>query len=142
MRFAVCLFALLFLFAPAKIRAAEPEKPKLLVLIVFDQMRGDYLDKWKELFGDDGFRRLQKEGAWFTNCHYPYATTTTGAGHASMLTGTTPDQHGIAQNEWYERKTGKIVNCSESPRYQRVPPLPRVLPKEEPIDDPKSDESK
>jgi predicted AlkP superfamily pyrophosphatase or phosphodiesterase len=137
MRIALCLLAPFLFLSPATIRAAEPEKPKLLVLIVFDQMRGDYLDKWKELFGNDGFRRLQKDGAWFTNCHYPYATTTTGPGHASILTGTTPDQHGIAQNEWYDRKTAKIINCSESPRYQRVPPLPKAAPKDELIEEPK-----
>lgn len=141
MRFAVCLFALLFLIAPARIRAAEPEKPKLLVLLVFDQLRGDYLDKWKDLFGNDGFRRVQKDGTWFTNCHYPYATTTTGPGHASMLTGTTPDRHGIAQNEWYDRKTAKIINCSESSRYQRVPPLPKVAPKDEPLEEPKKSDT-
>src|SRR2546423_506324 len=57
--------------------AADPdEKPrvKLVVLVVFDQMRGDYLEKWKPLFGPGGFARLQADGAWFTNCHYPYAT--------------------------------------------------------------------
>src|SRR5262249_57228285 len=78
--------------------AAQPEKPRLVVLVVFDQMRGDYLEKWKPLFGTDGFVRLQTEGAWFTNCHYPYAATQTGPGHTSMLTGCGPDVHGIIAN--------------------------------------------
>ena len=90
--------------------AAEGEKPRLLVLIVFDQMRGDYLQRWQPLFGDRGFALLQKEGAWFTNCHYPHGVTTTGPGHASLLTGCTPDRHGIVNNEWYDVESGPIVN--------------------------------
>ena len=140
MRLAVCLFAFILSSLSSRTQAAEPEKPRLLVLIVFDQMRGDYLEKWKDLFGEDGFNRLRRDGAFFSNCHYPYATTTTGPGHASILTGATPDTHGIAQNEWYDRKTAKIINCSESARYQRVPPLPKALVKDEPIEQPKKDE--
>lgn len=132
---ALSLFSALFLSNSS--RAAEPERPRLLVLVVFDQMRGDYLQKWHNLFGANGFARLQREGADFINCHYPYATTTTGPGHASILTGTTPDRHGIAQNEWYDRKLAKIINCSESARYQRVPALPKTLPKDELLEQPR-----
>jgi Type I phosphodiesterase / nucleotide pyrophosphatase len=122
--------------------AAEPEKPRLVVLVVFDQLRGDYLEKWRPLFGTDGFVRLQTEGAWFTNCHYPYATTQTGPGHTSMLTGCGPDVHGIIGNTWYDRRSGAVVNCSESDRYERVPPLPKDLPKDELRDDVKAAEEK
>ena len=66
-----------------------------VVLVVFDQLRGDYLTRWEPLFGDGGFRRLQKEGAWYQNCHYSYAATLTGAGHATLLTGCNPAKHGI-----------------------------------------------
>ena len=84
--------------------ADEPApRPKLVVLVVFDQMRGDYLKKWQPLFVDGGFKRLQSEGAWFTNCHYPYAYTLTAAGHTSVVTGTTPSVHGIIANDWYDR---------------------------------------
>src|SRR5579871_3042094 len=83
-------------------RAATADQPKLIVLVVFDQMRGDYLQRWQELFGDDGFRRLQREGTWFTNCHYPYAHTVTAARHASILTGCSPNKHGIVGNEWFD----------------------------------------
>ena len=61
-----------------------PAPPRLAVLVVFDQMRADYLVRWQDLFGDDGFRRLAREGAWFQNCHYPYANTVTAAGHSSQ----------------------------------------------------------
>src|SRR5262245_57662149 len=97
------------------------ETPRLAVLLVFDQMRGDYLTRWQELFGDAGFRRLQREGVWFPNCHYPYAFTVTGAGHASLLTGCTPAVHGIVGNDWYDRDAGQTVNCVGSSRYEQVP---------------------
>lgn len=97
-----------------------PPRVKLAVLVVFDQLRGDFLQKWKPLFGKDGFARLQNDGAWFTACHYPYGTTTTGPGHASMLTGTCPDRHGIVNNGWYEQ--GLSVYCAGSKRYEIVPP--------------------
>jgi predicted AlkP superfamily pyrophosphatase or phosphodiesterase len=108
--------------------ATEPGQPrvKLAVLVVFDQMRGDFLENWRGLFGPDGFARLQTEGAWFTHCNYPYATTTTGPGHASMLSGTSADRHGIINNNWFEG--GGVVYCAGSTRYELVPPPPRVAP--------------
>jgi predicted AlkP superfamily pyrophosphatase or phosphodiesterase len=90
-------------------------KPKLVVLVVFDQMRGDYIKKWQPLFGEGGFKRLQKDGAWFTDCHYPYAYTLTAAGHTSLVTGTVPSKHGIPANEWYDRATGETVTSVTPP---------------------------
>jgi hypothetical protein len=91
--------------------ANSPPRPRLAVLVYFDQMRGDYLTRWQELFADGGFRRLQQEGAWFQNCHYPYGYTVTGAGHASVATGCSPAKHGIVGNDWFERSSGSSVNC-------------------------------
>jgi predicted AlkP superfamily pyrophosphatase or phosphodiesterase len=107
--------------------AADPNaKPsvRLAVLVLFDQMRGDYLMRWDDLFGDGGFHRLEKEGVWFQNCHYPYSFTITGPGHASVHTGTSAYKHGIIGNDWYDRAAGTSVYCVGSTRYQRVPPLP------------------
>jgi hypothetical protein len=104
---------------------SEPaqSRPRLAVLVVFDQMRADYLTRWEKLFQDGGFRRLQKAGAWFQNCNYPYAVTVTAAGHASIVTGCSPDTHGIVGNEWYDPAEGREVSCIGSDRYERVPPL-------------------
>ena len=111
--------------------AAPPpaKKPavRLAVLVVFDQMRGDYLSRWKDLYSADGFRRLLDEGTWFQNCHYPYAHTVTGAGHASLATGCSPRTHGIISNGWYDRKEGEEVYCAASSRYQLVPAV-KALP--------------
>ncbi len=97
-------------------------KPKLGILLVFDQLRGDYISRWKDHFVKDGFLKLTSEGSWFENCHYPYAGTLTGAGHATLTTGATPSVHGIVGNEWYDRKEGKSSYCAASSRWTAVPP--------------------
>jgi Type I phosphodiesterase / nucleotide pyrophosphatase len=107
--------------------ALHAEPPKLAVLVVFDQMRGDYLERWRDLFAAGGFRRLQTDGAWFSNCHYPYAMTATGPGHASILSGCSGDRHGIVANNWYDRQAAEAVYCASSPRYERIPPLAKVV---------------
>jgi predicted AlkP superfamily pyrophosphatase or phosphodiesterase len=95
--------------------------PRLAVLLVFDQLRADYLTRWNSLFEEGGFHRLEREGVWFQNCHYPYAVTVTGPGHASLATGCSPDRHGIVSNQWYDRKTGKTVYCAADTRQSPIP---------------------
>ncbi|MDY3561633.1 alkaline phosphatase family protein [Gemmata sp. JC673] len=104
---------------------AAAESPKLVVLFVFDQMRGDYLERWAPLFGPDGFERIKKDGVWFSECHIPYACTSTAPGHASLSTGAAPRDHGIIENEWFDREKGVKVYCCEpvGRAYELVPPL-------------------
>jgi Type I phosphodiesterase / nucleotide pyrophosphatase len=83
--------------------------PRLVVVVVIDQFRSDYLDRFSSEFGDGGFRRLEREGASFRQCFYSYAITETGPGHATIATGTTPDRHGIGANEWFDRLQSKLV---------------------------------
>jgi hypothetical protein len=122
----LCLIVLTWLSLPTAARSAAPAeaKPKLIVMVVFDQLRGDYLERFGPYFGKEGFYRLTHDGAWFTNCHYPYAVTKTGAGHASLATGASPDRHGIISNDWYDRQTQDTANCVGSERYEQVPPRP------------------
>lgn len=98
-----------------------PGKPRLAVLLIFDQFRGDYPTRWRELYGKDGINRLLNEGCWFSNCHYPYANTVTGAGHATLGTGCAPEKHGIVQNDWWDRAAGASVNCAAVDKYSQVP---------------------
>lgn len=89
----------------------KSEQPKLVVGIVVDQMCYEYLYRYQERFGENGFRKIMKNG---TNCRttlYNYVPTYTGPGHASIYTGTTPANHGIVGNEWYDRNSGKVLNC-------------------------------
>jgi predicted AlkP superfamily pyrophosphatase or phosphodiesterase len=87
------------------------QKPKLVVGIVVDQMRQEYLYRFESKFGEQGFKRLMNEGFMLKNAHYNYVPTFTGPGHASIYTGTTPAIHGIISNDWYDRNLKKEVNC-------------------------------
>ncbi len=86
-------------------------QPKLVVGIVVDQMCYEYLYRYQERFGENGFKKIMHNG---TNCRttlYNYVPTFTGPGHASIYTGTTPANHGIVGNEWFDRNSGKVLNC-------------------------------
>lgn len=88
-------------------------KPKLVVGIVVDQMRYDYIYRYWDKFGNDGFKRLVNDGFFCKNTNYNYVPTYTGPGHASIYTGTTPAVHGIIANEWFDKVTGKELYCAE-----------------------------
>ncbi|PIQ22041.1 MAG: alkaline phosphatase family protein [Cytophagales bacterium CG18_big_fil_WC_8_21_14_2_50_42_9] len=96
------------------------ERPKLVVGIVVDQMRYDYLYRYWDKYGNDGFKRLIQDGFSYENAHYNYVPTYTGPGHASIYTGTTPAIHGIIGNNWYDRATGKDVYCTDDKTVQSV----------------------
>jgi predicted AlkP superfamily pyrophosphatase or phosphodiesterase len=91
---------------------AQSEKaPKLVVGIVVDQMCYDYLYRFDQKFSKTGFKKLMQKGTNCRNTRYNYVPTFTGPGHASIYTGTTPSNHGIVANDWYDRATGAIFNC-------------------------------
>ena len=92
-----------------------PERPKLVVLLVVDQMRGDYVDKFRGQW-NGGLKRLVQEGAWFRDAAYPYAATETCVGHATISTGAFPSTHGMVANGWWERETQKMVTCTADPK--------------------------
>lgn len=93
--------------------------PKLIVLLVVDQMRADYVNRFRGEWSS-GLRRLLTRGAWFSNAAYPYMATFTCPGHATISTGAFPHRHGITQNTWFDRQAGKIVRCSEDDRPKSV----------------------
>lgn len=100
-------------------KTAARVRPKLVVLIVVDQLRADYLVRYGETFRD-GFSRLMKQGAWFTNAAYPYAKTVTCAGHSTISTGDFPSTHGMINNAWLDRAAGKMVTCTGDPKTTLV----------------------
>ena len=106
---------------PAAVPQAPPSAPpKLAVILVVDQMRADYVDRFKGGW-TGGLKRMVDEGAWFTNTAYPYLTTVTCAGHATISTGSFPRTHGIFQNAWWDRDAQKQMFCNEDPRVTDVP---------------------
>jgi len=95
-------------------KAAEyPRRPKLVLILVVDQLRYDYLVRFRQQFVEGGFNLLLRGGASFADCRYAYATTSTGPGHATLSTGTYPNIHGIIGNEWYDPSLRRTVNCVE-----------------------------
>ncbi len=93
--------------------------PKLVVLLVVDQMRTDYITRYGATW-TRGLHRLTTQGAWFTEAAYPYLKTVTCAGHATISTGTYPSTHGMILNAWYDRKSGKMMNCTDDGRVNLV----------------------
>lgn len=92
----------------------EPQdRPKLVVGIVVDQMRYEYLTQYWEYFGDDGFKRLVNEGYSFANNHFNYFPTYTGPGHAAVYSGATPSVNGIVGNSWFDRDLGRDMYVVE-----------------------------
>ena len=88
------------------------ERPKLVVGIVVDQMRWDFLYKYQAKYGNGGFKRLLNEGYSFNNVMIDYIPTVTALGHTSIYTGSVPSIHGIAGNDWTDKETGKNVYCT------------------------------
>jgi predicted AlkP superfamily pyrophosphatase or phosphodiesterase len=99
---------------------AQNTQPKLVVGIVVDQMRQEYLYRFESKFGQGGFKRLMGNGFMLTNAHYNYVPTYTGPGHASIYSGTTPATHGIIGNDWWDKNLEKEVNCVNDDRYKPV----------------------
>ena len=118
-----CFSVLLSLTVKAQknpVKSNEFERPKLVVGIVVDQMRYDYISRFWNGYSEGGFKRLVKEGFNFKNNHYNYAPTSTGPGHASVYTGTTPASHGIIGNDWYDKEIGTSVYCAADNTYASV----------------------
>lgn len=117
MRLIITLVLLLIANFSIAQNVAPVDPPRLVVGIVVDQMRQEYLYRYYPKFGDDGFKRLINEGFMLRNAHYNYAPTVTGPGHASVYTGTTPSLHGIIGNDFYDKQLKKMVNCVGDPLY-------------------------
>lgn len=101
---------------------AYEAKPKLVVVVVIDQFRGDLLSRYRSEFKGRGFKLFLDEGAWFPDCYYNYVNTKTGPGHATIGTGTYSDMHGIHSNEWWDagRSFDHTVSSVEDERYSLV----------------------
>lgn len=117
------LLSLLFLiFASAQAQ----NRPKLVIGIVVDQMRLDYLAQYEPLYGERGFKKLQAEGSAFYDCKFDYFPTYTAPGHTAVYTGAPPSISGIVANNWYERAEGKSVYCAEDKRQITLGGTPKA----------------
>ena len=109
----LALFVAVLAISGRSSASAYNGRPKLIVVIIIDQFRGDYLDRYRSQFGDAGFRMLLDHGAYFPNCFYNYANTRTAPGHSTLFTGAYSNGHGIADNEWWDPRKRKMVTSVE-----------------------------
>jgi predicted AlkP superfamily pyrophosphatase or phosphodiesterase len=108
----IATLALTILFATiAKAQHKDHKPPKLVIGIVVDQMRYDYIQRFWDDFSDRGFKRMINKGYFSRNTHYNYVPTYTGPGHASIFTGTTPRYNGIIANTWWDKKQKEMIYC-------------------------------
>jgi len=119
------LFAFLlikgFSFSQSKsLPAPSLKQPKLVIGIVVDQMRQDYLYRYWNKFGNGGFKKLINEGYFYKNAQYNYVPTYTGPGHASIYTGTSPATHGIIANDWFDKETKTMVYCTDDKNVKSI----------------------
>jgi predicted AlkP superfamily pyrophosphatase or phosphodiesterase len=112
-------FLMLF-FSVFNVSAQEPAKPKLVVGLVVDQMRYDFLYRYYNKYGEGGFKRLLSKGYSCKNTNYTYVPTATAPGHAAIYTGTTPAINGIVGNDWFVRNLGKRIYCVEDTTVQVI----------------------
>ena len=109
---------LFFLFF--SISNAQQQRPKLVVGIVVDQMKMDYLYRFSDDFSENGFKRLMTNGFTFQNMQYNYMPTYTAPGHATIYSGATPSLHGIIGNSWFNRSIGKTMYCTDDSSYKTL----------------------
>ncbi len=120
------LFLLSCLAASASmsVHAAAPlEKPaqaKLIVVLVVDGLPQEQVVRYRDQFGQGGFRRLLDQGAWFSDAHQAHGITVTAVGHSAVLTGAYPYQHGIIGNNWIDPVTLESVYCTEDKQYTYI----------------------
>ena len=114
--FAVALLTIPWM-AVAKDKVTIPTKPRLVLQITVDALRGDLPQRYAHMLGDGGFRYLMEHGIDYTNAHYQHANTETIVGHASLATGSVPAAHGMVGNVWFDREKGRLTYNIEDERY-------------------------
>ncbi len=121
-RISILFFMLKSFLVPAQIgkESVAVSKPKLVVGIVVDQMRNDYIYRYWNRYGNGGFKRLISQGYHFKNAHYNYVPTYTGPGHASIYTGASPRTHGIIGNDWFLKKNSTVTYCVQDSTVETV----------------------
>ena len=116
-----CFFIFLaWITSFSSLSAQTIQRPKLVVGIVVDQMRWDYLYRYYSRYGAGGFKRLLGDGFSCENTFIPYTPTNTAAGHACIYTGSVPALNGMMGNTWYDRIRKKVVYCTEDHSVQTV----------------------
>ena len=110
----------LLLFAALAVAETSNGKPKLVLQITIDQMRGDFPMRYKDRLGQGGFRYLMEKGTHYINAHFQHADTETPIGHAALFTGTNPAHNGIVAGNWFDMDKGRVIYNCEDDRYPMI----------------------
>jgi len=114
----IILLMQITLFSAGSYAESTADKPKLILQITVDQLRGDLPTRYYERLGEGGFKYLWETGIVYRNAHHAHANTETIVGHATLATGTHPSVHGMIGNVWFDRETGKTTYNVEDPNYR------------------------
>lgn len=118
------IWLLLLIYQSIQAQTIIKSETKLVVGIIVDQMKYDYVFRYWDKLGNDGFKRLMQHGYFLNEAYYNYAPTITGPGHASVYTGTTPATHGIISNDWYEKQSKQSMYCVQDNNHRAVGAMP------------------
>lgn len=123
-----CLGLIVSCEAPEMVAVDSPpglRRPRLVLQITVDQLRGDLPMRYRDRLGPGGFRFLLEQGTHYANAHYRHANTETAVGHATLFTGADPSQHGLVANDWVDAATGAFVYNTEDARHHLIGQEPR-----------------
>lgn len=116
-RFVFATLLLSVLAVPTAFGQTAASKPRLILQITIDQMRGDFPMRYEDRLGEGGFRYLMERGTHYRNAHFQHADTETPVGHAALFTGTYPAHNGIVAGNWFDRDKGRVIYNCEDDRY-------------------------
>ncbi len=116
----ISLLVLTFSACGVKKTEITSEKPRLVLQITIDQMRGDFPMRYKDRLGEGGFRYLMEKGTHYTNANFQHADTETPVGHAALFTGTYPAYNGIVAGNWFDMDKGRVIYNCEDDRYPMI----------------------
>jgi len=122
----LCAFLSTLILLAVAAPGVRADQPKLVVFITVDQLRGDMPWRFKDRFGEGGFKYLLEKGVAYTNANFRHSTTFTAVGHASLATGGNALQHGLAGNDWHDFATGKQIYCVEDDRHTLIGKEPKA----------------
>ncbi|MGB5214467.1 MAG: alkaline phosphatase family protein [Anderseniella sp.] len=107
-----------FLSGTTGMAQAGPDRPRLVLQITVDQLRGDLIERYSKGFGEGGFRYLLDNGVVYTNAHHRHANTETIVGHTTLATGADPAVHGMVANVWFDRKAEALRYNVQDERFR------------------------
>ena len=111
---------LVLVFSALAVAGTAHGKPKLVLQITIDQMRGDFPMRYKDRLSEGGFRYLMEKGTHYINAHFQHADTETPIGHAALFTGTNPAHTGIVAGNWFDKDKGRVIYNCEDDRYPMI----------------------